>query len=120
LTVEKILAIANQLSYLFELKKAFLQVLGQARAFGIGLGVILLYLTAFLLAKDRANASQILQPLKATDEQFPAQQDDLLEQTVATLGFEKLALDLGKLLLDFAVATLGLLHVAQKRSGIGE
>ena len=32
LTIEKILAKANQLSYLFELKKALLQVLGQATA----------------------------------------------------------------------------------------
>ena len=93
--------------------------MGQARAFGIGLGVILLYWTGFLVPKDRANASQLLQPLQATDEQLPAQLDEPLEQTVSTLGFEKLALDLGKLL-DFKVATLGLIQFAQKRSGIGE
>jgi len=43
LTIEKTLAEANQLSYLFELKEAFLQVLGQARALGIGLGIARLY-----------------------------------------------------------------------------
>jgi len=109
LTIEKILAKANQLFYLFELKKAFLQVFGEARAFSIGLGVIRLYWTPLLfLTKKLANASQVLQPLKATDEQLTAKMDEPLEQTVATLGFEKLALDLRKLLLDLEVASLGL------------
>jgi len=121
LAVEKILGEANQLSYLLELKNVFLQVLGKFRACGISLGVTLLDLTAFLfLAKKPANASQLLQPVEASDKYFPAQQDELLEVTVATLGFKKLALELGKLLLDFAVATLALLHLAQKGEGIGE
>jgi len=119
LAIEKILPEANQLSYLFELKNVFLQVLGQAAAFGIGLGGTLLHGTA-LLAKKPANASQLLQPVEAPDKYFPAQQDKLLEVTIATLGFKKLALELGKLLLDFAVATLALLHLAQKEDGIDE
>jgi hypothetical protein len=133
LTIEKILAEANHLSYLLELKKVFLQgflfcqalfcqaLLGQGGAVGgIGLGVILVYCTELLLLEKAANASQLLQPLEATDEQFPAQQDNLLEQAVATLGFEKLALDLGKLLFDCVVKTPGLIHLAQKGNRIGE
>src|SRR5262249_33990583 len=134
LTIEKILAKANQLSYLLELKKVLFQgfffgqavfflgqaPLGQAVLGRIGLEVILLYWTALLLAKKPVNASQLLHPLEATDKQFPAQQDNLLEQAVATPGFEKLALDLGKLLLDFEVETAGLTHLAQKGEGIAE
>jgi len=73
-----------------------------------------------LLTEDPANASELLQPLGATDPQFPAQQDELLEMAVATLGFEKLARELGKPLLDFEVETPGLIHLAQKRVGIDE
>src|SRR5262249_53575871 len=91
LAVEKILAKANQLSYLFALKEVFLRFWGRARGLGRGWGVILLYGAVCLLMEEPANASQLLQPLGATDPQFPAQQDEPLEQTVATLGFEKLA-----------------------------
>jgi hypothetical protein len=132
LAIEKTLAEANQLSQLLELKKVFPQgfllgqaafflgqaLLGQAGAGGIGLGVTLLYWTALLLAKKAANASQLFQPLQAMDPQVPAQQGEPLKQKVATLGFEELALNLGKLLLDFEVETPGLVQLAQKGEGI--
>ena len=93
LAIKKILAKANQLSYLLKLKKVFLQgvffvqpgfvfgqaLLGQAGVGGVGGGVILLDWTDLLRAKKPANASQLLQRLQATDPQFPAQQDHLLE-----------------------------------------
>src|SRR5262249_23595084 len=113
-----------------ELKKVFLQgfffgqvlfcqtLLGQAGAGDVGLGLILLYWTASFVTEEPANASQLLQPLQATDPQVPAQLGEPLEQTVATLGFEKLALDLGKLLLDFEVAIPGLIQLTEKGSGI--
>jgi hypothetical protein len=138
LAIKKILAKANQLSQLLELKKVFLQdfffgqpvffhallghaLLGQAEAGGIGGGVNLLDWTAFLLpAKKPANASQLLQRLQATDPQFPAQQDEPLEQAVAATGFEELALELGKLLLDFVVKTPGLIQLAEKGNWIAD
>jgi hypothetical protein len=122
LAIEKIFAKANELSQLLELKKVFPQgflfghavfgqpVLGQAGAGGIGGGV----------AKKPANASQFLQRLQATDPQLPAQLDEPLEQAVATPGFEKLALELGKLMLDFVVETRGLMQLAEKGDWIAD
>jgi hypothetical protein len=125
LVKKKILAEANPLSQLLELKEVLLQVfflgqavLGQAGAGGIE--VVLLDWIALLLTKKPANASQLLQPLQARDPMDAAQLGEPLEQTVATLGFEKLAFDLGKLLLDFEVETAGLIQLAQKGDGIGE
>jgi hypothetical protein len=125
LAIEKILAKADHLSQLLELKKVFLQgvffgqaLLGPAGAGCIGLGVTRLDRTDLLRAKKAANASQLLQRLQATDPQLPAQLDEPLEQMVATLGFEKLALELGKLLVDFVVEPPGLIQLAQKGSGI--
>jgi hypothetical protein len=98
-----------------QFEKVFLQgvffgqaLLGPAGAGGMGLGV----------TKKPANASQFLQRLQATDPQVPAQMDEVLEQTVATLGFEKLALELGKLLLDVEIETPSLIQLAEKGDGI--
>src|SRR5262249_26480966 len=121
-----------QLSYLLKLKKVFLQgfffgqagfvlgqtLLGQAGAGGAGGRVILVCWTVLLRAEKPANARQLLQPLEAADKQDPGQLNEFLEQTIATLGFKELALDFGKLLLDFEVVTAGLLRLTQKGEGI--